>query len=305
MATQMHVAYSSYFMGMGSVAGSAYWCARGNLLNALGACMSTPNSVNVNQLITQTNTYANAGDIDPVSNMRNDRVFIWHGSRDTVVSPGQGPKMEEYYRAFVDAGNIRSDYSIVSGHAHPTLDYGNACIAEASPYINRCSYHGAFEILNWIYGGTLQRPSGNVPLTGDFYEFDQREFFYISPPMISSMDTSGYVYVPSGCTNSQTPCKLHVAYHGCLMGKYLIRDVYARNAGYNEVGELNNIIILYPQAINYGANPNGCWDWWGYTVNFYATKGANQPLASIRMVDKVIGPNIDETPPAPCKSVNI
>ena len=41
------------------------------------------------------------------------------------------------------------------------------------------------------------------------------------------------------------------------------------NAGYNEVGELNNIIILYPQAIATVSNPNGCWDWWGYTVTFY------------------------------------
>jgi len=75
------------------------------------------------------------------------------------------------------------------------------------------------------------------------------------------------------------------------MGRHKLNDVYARNAGYNEVGELNNIIILYPQAIAYGTNGNGCWDWWGYTVNFYATKGANQPLATIRMVDKLIAPS--------------
>ena len=46
--------------------------------------------------------------------------------------------------------------------------------------------------------------------------------------------------------------------------------MYARNTGYNEVGELNNIIMLYPQAIATGMNPNGCWDWWGYnTPNVY------------------------------------
>jgi hypothetical protein len=41
------------------------------------------------------------------------------------------------------------------------------------------------------------------------------------------------------------------------------------NAGYNQVGEANNIIILYPQAISVSVNPYGCWDWWGYTVSFY------------------------------------
>ena len=38
-------------------------------------------------------------------------------------------------------------------------------------------------------------------------------------------------------------------------------------SGYNEVGELNNIVILYPQAIRsltIPYNPNACFDWWGY-----------------------------------------
>ena len=50
-----------------------------------------------------------------------------------------------------------------------------------------------------------------------------------------------------------------------------IGDVFARNAGYNQVGELNNIIILYPQAIAATGlgNPLGCWDWWEYTINAY------------------------------------
>lgn len=44
-------------------------------------------------------------------------------------------------------------------------------------------------------------------------------------------------------------------------------DEYAYNTGYNEVGELNNIIMLYPQAtLSLGSNPNGCWDWWGYNI---------------------------------------
>jgi len=53
----------------------------------------------------------------------------------------------------------------------------------------------------------------------------------------------------------------------CVRDK--IGDEFAMNAGYNEVGELNNIIMLYPQAIATASNPNGCWDWWGYTVYFY------------------------------------
>ena len=47
-----------------------------------------------------------------------------------------------------------------------------------------------------------------------------------------------------------------------------ISDRFVTQAGYNEVAELNNIVILYPQAIatTVPLNPQGCWDWWGYTA---------------------------------------
>jgi hypothetical protein len=272
-------------MGVGMVAGTPYWCAKGGSLTATQACASNPNGVNIADLITRTNQYANFGNIDATANMRNDRVFIFAGNQDTVVVPGIGSKVQEYYSNFVVGGNIRL-VNLAAEHCFPTQNYGNACTAKGSPYIGRCSYDGAYEVLNWIYGG-LTRPSGSVPLNGDFYLFDQSEFFYVSPPAFSSMDSAGYVYVPSGCVLNQNRCRLHVSFHGCSQGRYTIGDVYARNTGYNEVGELNNIIILYPQAISTGVNPLGCWDWWGYTINDYATKGANQPLAVFRMIEKI------------------
>ena len=43
-----------------------------------------------------------------------------------------------------------------------------------------------------------------------------------------------------------------------------IGNVYAVHAGYLEVAELNDIIVLLPQAIKQTiSNPQGCWDWWG------------------------------------------
>ena len=51
-----------------------------------------------------------------------------------------------------------------------------------------------------------------------------------------------------------------------------IGDHYVVHGGYNEVADLNNIIILYPQVIktdDEGINPRGCWDWWGYTGELF------------------------------------
>ena len=33
--------------------------------------------------------------------------------------------------------------------------------------------------------------------------FDQEDFFYLSSASTYSMDSEGYVYVPSGCANKQ------------------------------------------------------------------------------------------------------
>lgn len=90
-------------------------------------------------------------------------------------------------------------------------------------------------------------------------EFDQKEFFEGTR---HSLDDSGYLYVPEQCRKDRI-CKLHVALHGCAMGKASIGTDFVLNAGFNHVADLNDLIILYPQAkSNFAAgNQNGCWDW--------------------------------------------
>jgi poly(3-hydroxybutyrate) depolymerase len=286
MATQLHVAYSSMFMGVGMVAGSPYWCAQGESITATGTCMTQPQNIDVSKLTEKTLSYASSGLIDPTNNMYNDRVFILSGALDTAVVQGVGMKAQEYYDHYVNAVNIKTVYNLAAEHTFPTLDYGNACYYQGSPYIGYCNYDGAYEMLNHFYGG-LTKPSGGTAVPGDFYEFNQAEFFYTTPPAMSSMDSSGYVYVPSRCVSGTTTCKLHVALHGCSQGKYILQNEFAMNSGYNAVGELNNIIIIYPQAIATGQNPMGCWDWWGYNDLLYATKSGSQPEGIWRMVQKV------------------
>lgn len=156
------------------------------------------------------------------------------------------------------------------------------------PYIGKCNYDAAYELLNHIYGGGLARPTASTATPGDFIEFDTREFFVASPGSYS-MDNFSYVYVPSGCkTNSG--CKVHIALHGCSQGRHSVGDVYAKHTGYNQVGELNNIIILYPQATDSAVpfNPYGCWDWWGYSGVNYPNKLAPQMVGIVRMLERIL-----------------
>ena len=62
-------------------------CGFGGLVAAT-TCMSTPLLVNVPFLISEANSLAAAGNIDPTSNIRDSPVFIFHGQEDTVVFPG-------------------------------------------------------------------------------------------------------------------------------------------------------------------------------------------------------------------------
>ncbi|ELT87181.1 hypothetical protein CAPTEDRAFT_207153 [Capitella teleta] len=277
MATQFHVAYSSHVMGVAMFAGSPYWCARGMLTRSTVACMSLPNWINLPAIYKQVDSYESNGDIDPTENMLTDKVYLWHGSSDPTVSPGVQQYVVDFYKSYVAQENIEVVSNINSGHSMPTSYHGNACKTSQADYIANCDFPGAFYALDHIYGN-LEEPTryGGV-LPGRFYTYDQREFFDY-PPSFSGMDTKGYVYIPSACKEvvkkkaqpGEGECRLHIVFHGCLQGRYLIGDEYARNTGYNEVAELNNIIMLYPQATWSMLNVKGCWDWWGYnTPNVY------------------------------------
>uniref|UniRef100_A0A7S3JKQ8 Poly(3-hydroxybutyrate) depolymerase n=1 Tax=Euplotes harpa TaxID=151035 RepID=A0A7S3JKQ8_9SPIT len=91
------------------------------------------------------------------------------------------------------------------------------------------------------------------------------------------MGSNAYVYVPKACKSSNAKCPLHVVFHGCQQTTADISMQYVENTAYNEVAEDNNLVILYPQAAKAMlVNPNGCWDWWGYTTSSYANKQGPQ-----------------------------
>ena len=75
-----------------------------------------------------------------------------------------------------------------------------------------------------------------------------------------------------------------------ISGRALVGDIFATKAGYLEVAELNNLIIIFPQVaptVMFPTNPMGCWDWWGYSSLYYATKSAPQMSGIRTMIDTV------------------
>ncbi|OQS36186.1 extracellular catalytic domain type 2 short-chain-length polyhydroxyalkanoate depolymerase [Chromobacterium haemolyticum] len=285
MAVQYQVAFSASVRGVGVVAGGPYYCSKGMLAGA-PACMSGPPPA-VGGLVLATQQFALSGQIDPLSNLAKRRVYLFSGSQDNTVKTAVVDSAESYFRKLgVPAARIEYLRGLPAGHAQITPTYGNDCGETKSPYVNHCDWKGegydqAGAILKQIYG-PLQPRAGQ--LSSQVAVFDQKPY---APPG-SSLADEGYVYVPRVCAEGET-CKVHVALHGCRQYAGAVGDAYYAHAGYNEWADNNRIIVLYPQTTAMPpGNPNGCWDWFGYTGVNFAWKSGVQMRAIKAMADRLV-----------------
>ena len=281
-AVQFHVAYSGIIRGAGVIAGGPFWCARNSLDIAFNVCRKKrPDLISIADLVAMTYSSAAAGVIDDPSYLKNSQIYTLFGQWDSMVLPGVVKKLNEYYLEFVTEGNVTS-YSLPAQHSFPTEDHGNSCSYLGSPYISRCGFDAAREILLHMYPGS--HPPSSSYQAENLFEFDQSEFYLEG---LSSMDTTGYIYVPTVCQSGKTSCKLHVAFHGCQQGKMYLQDEFPMYTGYGQNAEGLQTIVLFPQVVNSTLNPKGCWDWWGYTSSAYASKLGLQMAAVRCMVERV------------------
>lgn len=306
MAVQFEVAFSSQVMGAGIIAGSPYFCAQGNPDQATEVCTCflgcSYKPIDLQKLADATRQNAQLGKIDDPVHLARHRVWLLSGTKDRLVPQDKMEATAEYYKTFIDKSQIFFKKDLAAGHSMPTDHYGNVCDTQADPYINKCSYDAAGEMLRWIYGPLQPRNTG--PLGGSFVQFDQSEF--IQNPGAHSMAGDGWLYVPASCKDGRGACKLHVALHGCdqyqaqswwdLTFPYFhsFGRTFVDHAGYNAWADTNDMIVLYPQATRSKDNPFGCWDWWGYDGPDYALKTSRQMAAIKGMIDRISAP-----PPPP------
>jgi len=162
---------------------------------------------------------------------------------------------------------------IPAEHSWVTNNHGNNCSYLGYPYINNCNYDSAGELLKFFYGNLQPR----VPTQpSNIFNFSQSLYTPLQVPASTlSFADLGYIYVPKACQSGAT-CKLHIFFHGCKQGIQNSSDakIYLLT-GFNEWAESNNVIVVYPQVVSSSFvpfNPQGCWDWWGYTGLSYAVK---------------------------------
>jgi hypothetical protein len=264
MAVQMHVAHSATFNASSVFAAGPYFCAESSLSYAEEKCMYyLMGGPDTDKLITFTNNQAALKTIDDPANLKDDKIFIYSGTKDSVVNPKVVHALEDYYNAFVDKANIVTNFNLPSQHCIPTLNYGEPCEKLKSPYLGDCAYDGAGVALQQMLG-TLTK--AGTAVSANLRQFDQTDFYSGNGKDIC-LDTTGYIYIPSACADGSVACRLHVSFHGCSQAQADIGTDFAVHAGFNSWAESNNIVVVYPYAVANQAlsNPNACWDWWGYT----------------------------------------
>jgi poly(3-hydroxybutyrate) depolymerase len=281
MAVQLQVAHSASIMGAGVVAGGPYYCAADNMAFT-GICMGQVPFVPPNPalMVSAAQGFASQNRIDSLSNLGNRRIYVFSGTKDTVVKQNVVDATVAFFtQAGVSGANLKYVNTVPAGHAVIEPNVGNQCDANASPYMSHCGdYDQAGELLSFIHGALNPKAT---TLTGRMVTFDQRSY----APASTGMASEAYLYVPKACDQGQT-CKVHVAIHGCVQSVESVGDAFITQSGYNAWADTNNLLVLYPQ-VNKSTlpfNPQGCWDWWGYTNADYAVKAGAQVTAIMKMV---------------------
>ncbi|QJR79730.1 polyhydroxybutyrate depolymerase [Alteromonas pelagimontana] len=280
MATQFHIANSDWVKGAAVIAAGPYYCARNDITQALSQCVDKMEApVDIATLNQQASQWESEGKIAPLSGLKDSKVWLLHGNRDGRVAEAISDLLAEQYKTWVPESSIYYSKNKPFAHVFPTKDKGSVCTLSESPFIGNCDYDAAGEMLSFLLDD-LKVPDDT--LSGQVISFSQTD---IAGEDAGTMAKTGYAYVPADCATGHA-CKVHVSFHGCNQYAEAIGTDYVDKVGLNRWADDNQLVVIYPQtrkSLFMPLNPQGCWDWWGYTNENYATRDGVQ-IKAVRAI---------------------
>ena len=191
---------------------------------------------------------------------------------DCALPPAPSPPLDK--NSFIDdctrvaeqqqkANSCICPPAAASGAPCPPSDKQTVC-----ENLNDVDLAGA--ILKRVYGGEALKNERVTVQESEVLAFDQRDVFseFSTEPykpfnawQNASMAREGYVFIPKACREGR-PCKLHVAFHGCLQGgetdrRPAIPAICSPSLRVTTSGrQANDIIVLYPQVIARNTRPD-------------------------------------------------
>lgn len=283
MATQIHLAFSDHLIGAGLVAGGPYGCTKGDLDTALSTCMKgTPAAPDAAGLARAALERSRAQQLAPIAGLNGDRVLIVHGSIDQTVATSVGKASYDFYAALAGLAEAkdlapRLDADRKFAHTFPTQSTGSDCGASVSPYLGRCEFDAAGEVMREVFSAPPPNPPPPAA-TGELRSFNQDA--YLADGADAYLASRGYLYVPKVCSDPFAPaCGLLIAFHGCEQNAEKIGETFVRDAGFNRWADQLQVVVLYPQtrASYFPLNPKACWDWWGFSGKEFDLRSGVQP----------------------------
>ena len=318
-AHQFHVAYSSLVKGAGIIAGGPYACAQQvpswlqhypnpRVTIAQTVCSHVwrerfpafafwlPSAPDPEDSVAVIRSEHKRNAIDPPLNLVRARVWLWAGGNDKVVPKETARALKRVYELMGVAG---ADITLLeedrANHGMPIEQLAGegkvpACEVRSPPFLIDCGYDAAKLLLGHLHPDNFSG-APKVATRTRLIRFDQTEFNGAAEAN-SSMHRFGYAYVPERCgvtSDWSGRCSLHVAFHGCRQSIEAVHDAFYWHGGYNRWAEASNIVVLYPQVAPHSSlNPDGCWDWWGYTGPDYHRRTGQQMRAVKAMIERLL-----------------
>jgi len=291
MATQVHLAFSDHLIGAGLVAGGPYGCTKGDLDIALNACMKgTPTAPDAAGLASAAVERSRMQQLAPIAGLDGDRVLIVHGALDQTVASTVAQASFDFYSALKRIPEAKDLHTRLYSehkfaHTFPTQAIGSDCELSVSPFLGRCDFDAAGEIMRELFidasaQAALAFATPASAATGDLRLFNQDA--YLTDGVDAYLASAGYVYVPKACSDAsaQAPsCGLLIAFHGCEQNADKVGEAFVRDAGFNRWADQMQVVVLYPQtrASYFPLNPKACWDWWGFSGKDFDVRSGVQP----------------------------
>lgn len=302
MASQLAVAWPRRFEGLAVLAAGPWGCAEGSLGQALRQCMSTRNGLpDLNDLARKWRDYEARGLVGSAEALAELHAFVWHGEADDVVAPELGTLLAEQLADWLADPEVQLELVRTPnvGHGWPVTTTRTAvspeqladCREGGGTHLLACNIDIAGQALTSLHG-ELAPPVETGAAAGRLARFDQSDF------AAKGLADTGYVFVPATC--EEGGCDLSLALHGCGMGHELIGETFMRHNGLNDWAATNRRVVLYPQAETSLANPQGCWDWWGFAEStwqlspLHDTREGTQVRALMAMLEHLSEPAAKE-----------
>lgn len=306
MAGQFELAHAKIVTGAAIIAGGPFGCAESifadmmpgpgaaflNMSKAINGCMLNAMALwgvpDPELLAEKAKKLAADGRIDPIGEVLNDRVYLFSGTRDHIVEPAIVRAAAVFYeRLGLAPDRMTKVMDLAAGHAFVTEEEGRSCATSGEPYVVDCDYDQAGALFTALLSDPKPRAAS---ASGTLLKFDQKAF--TTGLNQHGLAEAGYVYIPPICADGTTACHIHVAFHGCAQNVATVGDAFIRKTGFERWADANAIVVLFPQTADGNAtNPQGCWDWWGYTGRNYLTRDAPQIVAVYRMLEHLSAPS--------------